>query len=425
MKTTSTTAERLSLFRGAHAPSRVPTGALAGRSRIKQPIERLLQKELPMRSARARNTVRGARALPDHIARGPMVAAVAALIGLVALTPAVEGKMSKAILSDADGGVISGGSPTTLQSIKIEAIEKDSGKKSAKEVAWLGISTDEACDVIASQLGLKPGEGLVVIYVEPNSPAAKAGLQKYDILVEMGDQLLVHPGQLRKLVRLQKEGDAIKLSLYRGGKKQSATATLGKAVERADANDTLTPMVQFQVNSRLAQALNSQANGARETLSHAGYSKTVNADLERSMEEARKALHEALMRNSGLTWVIGQDATNLEAFARAGVDVEKGATVTVKKNAKSAKSITKADETGTYVIIANPKKRLTVHDNEGKLLFDEEIETTEQQQKVPAEIWSKVKPMLDELGPAKDPDSEPEARTPGGQNPETTPHSRG
>jgi membrane-associated protease RseP (regulator of RpoE activity) len=354
-----------------------------------------------------------------------MVAAVAALITFVALTPAVEGKMSKAILSDADGGVISGGSPTTLQSIKIEAIEKDSGKKSAKEVAWLGISTDEACDVIASQLGLKPGEGLVVIYVEPNSPAAKAGLQKYDILVEMGDQLLVHPGQLRKLVRLQKEGDAIKLSLYRGGKKQSATATLGKAVERADANDTLTPMVQFQVNSRLAQALNSQANGARETLSHAGYSKTVNADLERSMEEARKALHEALMRNSGLTWVIGQDATNLEAFARAGVDVEKGATVTVKKNAKSAKSITKADETGTYVIIANPKKRLTVHDNEGKLLFDEEIETTEQQQKVPAEIWSKVKPMLDELGPAKDPDSEPEARTPGGQNPETTPHSRG
>jgi membrane-associated protease RseP (regulator of RpoE activity) len=294
-------------------------------------------------------------------------------------------------------------------------------------VAWLGISTDEACDVIASQLGLKAGEGLVVIYVEPNSPAAKAGLQKYDVLVEMGDQLLVHPHQLRKLVRLQKEGDTVKLSFYRGGKKQSVTATLSKTADRAEATEGMMHGMQLQFGDpKIAEALRGNLNnGLREALSHARYDKSVNVDLEKSMEEARQALHQALMRNGGLTWVMGPDATNLEAFARGGVDVGKGTTVTVKKNGKSAKSIAKADENGTYVIVANPKKRLTVHDNEGKLLFDGEIETSEQQQKVPAEIWSKAKSMLDEMGPAKDENSEPEARTPGDQNSESTSYPRG
>jgi len=356
-----------------------------------------------------------------------MVAAVAALVGLATFTPGASGKMSKAILSDADGGIISGGSPTTRQGIKIEAIENDSGKKPVKEVAWLGISTDETCDVIASQLGLKPGEGLVVIYVEPNSPAAKAGLQKYDVLVEMGDQLLVHPHQLRKLVRLQKQGDNIKLSFYRGGKKQSVTATLSKTSDRTEATEGMMHGMQFPLSDpKIAEALRGNINnGLREALSHARYDKSANVDLERSMEEARQALHQALMRNGGLTWVMGPEVTNLEAFARGGLDVSKGTTVTVKKNGKAAKSIAKADETGTYVIVANPKKRLTVHDHEGKLLFDGEIETTEQQQKVPAEIWSKAKSMLDEMGPAKEENSEPEARTPGDQNPESTSQPRG
>src|ERR1051326_4785477 len=355
-------------------------------------------------------------------ARGPIVAAVAVLIGLAAFPLGTSAKMSKAILSDADGGVISGGSPSTRQGIKIEAIESDSGKKNPKEVAWLGISTDEACDVIASQLNLKPGEGLVVIYVEPNSPAAKAGLQKYDVLVEMGDQLLVHPHQLRKLVRLQKEGDTIKLSFYRGGKKQTVSATLGKTLDRADAAEDMLHGMQLKLSDpKLAETLRGNMGNLHEAISHARYDKSKNLDLERSMEEARQAL----MRNGGLTWVIGPDVTNLEAFAGSGIDVSKGTTVTVKKNAKSAKSIAKADESGTYVIVANPKKRLTVHDHEGKLVFDGEIETTDQQQKVPAEIWSKAKAMLDEMGPAKDDNSAPEARSPNDQNSESSYHSRG
>jgi hypothetical protein len=62
----------------------------------------------------------------------------------------------------------------------------------------------------------------------------------------------------------------------------------------------------------------------------------------------------------------------------------------------------KADDTGTYVIVANPGKHLTVHDESGKLTFDGEIETSEQQATVPREIWDKVEPMVNKIRSAKD-----------------------
>jgi membrane-associated protease RseP (regulator of RpoE activity) len=371
-----------------------------------------MKTKLTLRNGHLANVKTGKSVASESGSGGRAAIAIAALLALIAITPCATAKMSKAILADADGVVISGGDPGTRTGIKIEGV--DGGvKKAAKDVAWLGISTDEACEVLAAQLGLKPGEGLVVIYVEPKSPAAKAGLQKYDVLVSMGDQLLVHPHQLRKLVRLQKEGDSIKLEFYRAGKKQSVTATLSKTTERTDASDDIMRGLQLQLGEpKIATTAHEHMNNLHETLSRAGYNRqSMNADLQRSMEEARQALHEALTRNGNLTWVIGPGATNLEALTLEGLSVGKGTTLTVKKNANSAKSIAKADETGTYVIVSNPKKRLTVHDNAGKMIFDGEIETEEQQQKVPVEIWTKAKAMLDEMGPAKDGDAEPEART--------------
>src|SRR5262249_37474292 len=201
---------------------------------------------------------------------------------------------------------------------------------------------------------------------------------------------------------------SIKLDFYRGGKKQSVTATLSKTTERTDASDDMMHGFQFQLSDpKIANTMHEHMNNLQETLSRAGYNRqSVNADLQRSIEQARKPLHEALTRNGNLTWVIGPGATNLDALTLEGLNVGKGTTLTVKKNANSAKSIAKADETGTYVIVSNPKKRLTVHDNAGKLIFDGEIETEEQQQKVPVEIWTKAKAMLDEMGPAKDGDTD-------------------
>jgi hypothetical protein len=62
--------------------------------------------------------------------------------------------------------------------------------------------------------------------VEPESPAAKAGLAPLDVIARLGDQMVVNAEQFAVLVRSRKPGDAVEVTYLRGGKEQKATVTL-------------------------------------------------------------------------------------------------------------------------------------------------------------------------------------------------------
>ena len=273
-----------------------------------------------------------------------------------------------------------------------------------KEVTWLGLSAEESSDALAAQLGLQPGEGLLVTYVATNSPAAKASLQKNDLLVEMDSQKLVLPAQLRKLVQMRKEGDRVVLTYYRGGKKQDATATLGKTKAGlgwfgdAGSLDGL-KQLRFQLKDLTsADGLKAHMDELRQSLARAGVDReNIQIEVRRGLDQARKALAETMAQVRETRR--GRQSANqaLEELANSGIEVDKDATVTIKSRVDTLRTIVKTDDSGTYVIVANPNTRLTVHDKEGKLAFDGEIETSEQQEKVPKDVWKKVQPMIEQL----------------------------
>ncbi|MCM3006542.1 trypsin-like peptidase domain-containing protein [Priestia koreensis] len=72
-------------------------------------------------------------------------------------------------------------------------------------------------------------KGVAVIDVEPSSPAAKAGLKQYDVIVELDGKPISNIIDLRKVLYNQKAvGDKLKVTYYRDGKKQTATMKLIK-----------------------------------------------------------------------------------------------------------------------------------------------------------------------------------------------------
>ncbi|PYK48631.1 MAG: hypothetical protein DME51_11045 [Verrucomicrobia bacterium] len=95
-------------------------------------------------------------------------------------------------------------------------------------MTFLGVETSQVPDVVSEQLGLAKGFGLVVEYVEPNSPAASAGVQQNDILKMLNDQILIEPSQLRKLLQTFPEGTEVTLTILRKSKEQKITAKLAK-----------------------------------------------------------------------------------------------------------------------------------------------------------------------------------------------------
>ncbi len=276
---------------------------------------------------------------------------------------------------------------------------------SSKDLPWLGVSVEEASEVVTAQLDLDSGAGLVVTYVATNSPAAKVELQKNDVLVEFDSQLLVHPAQLRKLVQARKEGDRVKLVFYRAGKKQSVTATLAKTTpgfglldgEHFWGGDWRELQRQLR-NLPIGDALRKEMEVVRKSLGDVHIDqKQVQEEIRRSMTEARKAWQEAMKQITNASSSLGPAARALRDLQKRGFDLDKKTTVTVRNAGNAVKSIVKTDDAGTLVIVSNPKPRLTAHDKDGKLLFDGEIETDEQRAKVPPEVWERAEPLLKKL----------------------------
>lgn len=103
------------------------------------------------------------------------------------------------------------------------------GEPKMEKASFLGVRTAPVPPSLRPHVDLPKGVGLVVESVEPDSPAAAAGLKQYDILHKLGDQLLINTEQLAALIRLNPPDTEVTLSLIRQGKPMEVKA---KLVER-------------------------------------------------------------------------------------------------------------------------------------------------------------------------------------------------
>ncbi len=97
---------------------------------------------------------------------------------------------------------------------------------STGNASWLGVQTK---DITSDQLrDLKLGDeyGALVDKVEPESPAAKAGLQKGDVIVEFAGERVRSVAELTRLVRETPAGRPVEIRIRRNGAEQTLNATI-------------------------------------------------------------------------------------------------------------------------------------------------------------------------------------------------------
>ncbi len=118
---------------------------------------------------------------------------------------------------------------------------------------YLGVSIQEVTPALAKAFGLPSAEGALVGDVNSDSPGAKAGLLKGDVIVGLNGQPVSDYQDLRLRVSQSAPGDAAKLDIYRNGQKRQMSVTLGElpdqqaaAKDAPQANEDAMEGVQVQ-----------------------------------------------------------------------------------------------------------------------------------------------------------------------------------
>ncbi len=100
---------------------------------------------------------------------------------------------------------------------------------------YLGVGIQEVDPDMAKAFGLKHGGGALIGDVTADSPAAKAGVERGDVVLELNGQAVSGPDDLSVRVSQSAPGTVAHLKIFRNGESKDVDVTLAEYPEKAGA----------------------------------------------------------------------------------------------------------------------------------------------------------------------------------------------
>ena len=102
---------------------------------------------------------------------------------------------------------------------------------------WIGVQIQPVTSEIAEGMGLKKASGALVSEPQPNSPAAKAGIESGDVITSVDGNAVSDARDLARRIGTMAPGTSVKLGVLHQGQEKTVTVTLGTLPnEKAAAN---------------------------------------------------------------------------------------------------------------------------------------------------------------------------------------------
>ncbi len=97
---------------------------------------------------------------------------------------------------------------------------------------WIGLIVQEITPLIAYSLGLESTEGVIISQVDSGSPAAKAGLRRGDVIIEVNGISVENYDSARKAIFGARVGDELKFTILRESKPKAVSLIVEEAPQR-------------------------------------------------------------------------------------------------------------------------------------------------------------------------------------------------
>ncbi|MCB2116343.1 MAG: Do family serine endopeptidase [Rhodobacteraceae bacterium] len=137
--------------------------------------------------------------------------------------------INTAIFSPSGGSVGIGFAVPSETASQVVAALADGGKV---ERGFLGVQIQPVTEDIAAALGFEAPKGVLISDVTADSPAARAGLARGDIVLSVDGQAVTSPRDLTRIIATDTPGAKVALNLLRAGKAVDATVELGARPEQ-------------------------------------------------------------------------------------------------------------------------------------------------------------------------------------------------
>lgn len=112
---------------------------------------------------------------------------------------------------------------STVARVVTELLEKGRIERPYLGLAMQPVTVPES---LRTRLNLMASEGLLVVHVEPGSPAEKAGVLLGDVLIEIDAKSVTDTDAVQEALGSRKPGDSVVVKLVRGGTLVDASVTL-------------------------------------------------------------------------------------------------------------------------------------------------------------------------------------------------------
>jgi serine protease Do len=115
------------------------------------------------------------------------------------------------------------------RSVMTQLIEK--GKVTR---GWLGVTIQNFTPELAREFGLKKAKGALVTEIHDRSPAARAGLKRGDVILELNGKEVKNVESMRNMVAQSKVGSRISMRVLRDGKTITLVAKVAELPSRTE-----------------------------------------------------------------------------------------------------------------------------------------------------------------------------------------------